>query len=75
VLPLAVDVEGQRVPAWERQIDKMFQLSGTQKALDHADRLLKQEVEPMLQRELMHRGIVGDNRGYEARMIGWVEVV
>jgi hypothetical protein len=53
----------------------MFQLPGTQKALDGPDRLLKQEIEPMLQRELMHRGIAGDSRGYEARMIGWVEIV
>jgi hypothetical protein len=75
VLPLAVDVEGQRVPSWERQIDQLFQQPVTQKALDGPDRLLKQEIEPMLQRELMHRGIVTESRGYDARLIGWVEVV
>lgn len=29
----------------------------------------------MLQRELMQRGIVDGNRGYEAKLIGWVEIV
>lgn len=75
VLPLAVDIEGQRIPTWERQVDQMFQLPAVQTAIEGPDRLLKQEIEPMLQRELMHRGIVGENRGYEARLIGWVEVV
>jgi superfamily II DNA or RNA helicase len=75
VLPLAVDKEGKRVPGWERQVDRVFQFPGTQAALDGSDRLLKQEIEPMLQRELMHRGIVGESRGYEARLIGWVEIV
>lgn len=75
VLPLAVDREGQRIPTWERQVDQMFQLPAAETAIEGPDRLLKQEIEPMLQRELMHRGIVGENRGYEARLIGWVEVV
>ncbi len=75
VLPLAVDLEGQRVPAWERTMDDMLQLPGSAAALKSPDRLLKQEVEPMLQRELIHRGIVAENRGYEARLIGWVEIV
>lgn len=75
VLPLAVDVEGQRVPAWERQVDCIFQFSPTQNSIEAPDRILKQEIEPMLQRELMHRGIVGEQRGYEARLIGWVEIV
>jgi superfamily II DNA or RNA helicase len=75
VLPLAVEIEGQRIPTWERQVDQMFQLPTVQTAIEGPDRLLKQEIEPMLQRELMHRGIVGENRGYEARLIGWVEVV
>jgi len=75
VLPLAVDIAGQRCPAWERQVDRLFQLPATPHRLDAPDRLLHQEIEPMLQRELIHRGIVGENRGYEARLIGWVELV
>lgn len=75
VLPLAVDKDGQRVPAWERQLDQAFQFQGTDKRLDSPDRMLKQEIEPMVQRELIHRGIVDENRGYEARLIGWVEIV
>jgi hypothetical protein len=37
--------------------------------------LLTQVLEPMIQRELNHRGIVGQQRGYDARLIGWVEIV
>ena len=75
VLQLAVDSEGQRIPTWERQAEQMFQLPAADTAIRDPDRLLKDEIEPMLQRELIHRGIVGENRGYEARLIGWVEVV
>jgi hypothetical protein len=52
----------------------MFQLPGTQNALGGADVLLKQVIEPMLQREIRHRSIVSENCAYEAKLIGWVEV-
>ena len=29
----------------------------------------------MLNRELTHRQIISEERGYETRMIGWIEVV
>ena len=29
----------------------------------------------MIQRELVHRGFLAENRGYDARLVGWVEVV
>ena len=32
-------------------------------------------LEPMLQRELEHRGLDKVNRGFEAKLIAWVEVV
>jgi hypothetical protein len=37
--------------------------------------LLTKTLEPMIQRELVHRHLLAENRGYEARLIGWVEVV
>ncbi len=75
ILPLAVDFQGQRIPAWDRQIDALFQRPYAPG--DHrppAD-LLARVLEPMIQRELLHRGVIGEKRGYDARLIGWVEVV
>lgn len=74
ILPLAVDHDGQRVPAWERQVDRMFQLPPSQTRQEANHQTLSTVIEPMLQRELVHRGIASEQRGYEARLIGWVEV-
>jgi hypothetical protein len=75
VLPLAVDYHGHRIPAWERQIDGLFQRSpATGDARPRPD-LLGGVLEPMVQRELLHRGVIGERRGYDARLIGWVEVI
>jgi hypothetical protein len=32
-------------------------------------------IGPMIQRELQHRAIAGTDQGYDARLIGWVEVM
>jgi hypothetical protein len=74
-LLLTVNVYGRRVPAWDRQIDDVFQRASTQN--DHrgpAD-LLARVLEPMIQRELLHRRVIGEKRGYDAKIIGWLEVV
>ena len=75
VLPLAVDHEGQRLPAWERQADRLFQLAPATNGSAWSDSLLSDALEPMILRELTHRGFVADQRGYDAKLIGWVEVV
>jgi superfamily II DNA or RNA helicase len=74
VLPLAVYLDGQRVPAWERQVDRMFLLTPGHAQREPSGQVLSEIVEPTLQRELVHRGIASEQRGYEARLIGWVEV-
>ena len=75
ILPLAVDFQGQRIPSWERQIDGTFQRPPATGGERPGPHLLAQVLEPMLQRELLHRGVIGERRGYDARLIGWVEVV
>jgi hypothetical protein len=75
ILPLAVDFHGHRVPSWERQIDRLYQLPPAAAESKPRQELLAQVLEPMIQRELNHRGVVGQHRGYDARLIGWVEVV
>jgi hypothetical protein len=75
ILPLAVDFKGQRVPAWERQTDSLFQRPPSTGDYPLRTELLVGVLEPMIQRELLHRGIIGERRGYDAKLIGWVEVV
>jgi superfamily II DNA or RNA helicase len=74
VVPLAIDHQGQRIPSWERHIDSLFHLPPTNAHSEPRSELLTKVIEPMIQRELHHRGAIGENRGYDARLIGWVEV-
>ena len=75
VLPLAVDDQGQRMPSWERQADELFQSAPSASESPSCQHLLTGTLEPMILRELTHRGFVSKNRGYDAKLIGWVEVV
>lgn len=74
VLPLGVDHEGQRHPTWERQLDRIFQQRPATVRTPLPTGFLKEEIEPMVQRELLHRGLVSANRGYDAKLIAWVEL-
>ena len=77
VLPLAVTAEGRREPKLERQgVDLLNQPpSSASLLLEQRRALLHDTIEPMVQRELNHRGLVPENGGYSAKLIGWVEVV
>ncbi len=74
IIPLAVSPDGSRIPSWEKQPDRLFQLPPAPDVEEPDATILEETLEPMLHRELTHRGIVGEDRGYEARLIGWVEV-
>jgi len=76
LLPLAIDNNGQRIPPWERHADRMFQLqpaAGNRRT--NTQNLLSDTLEPMILRELSHRGFIRRHRGYDAKLIGWVEIV
>lgn len=75
MLPLAVDYAGQRIPAWEKQADRLFHLESASSAKEVSVNILTGSLEPMIQRELIQRGMLAENRGYDARLVGWVEVV
>lgn len=75
MLTLAVDDDGQRIPCWEKQADRLFQLQPALANAEPQKELLIETLEPMIQRELVHRGFLAENRGYTARLVGWVEVV
>jgi superfamily II DNA or RNA helicase len=77
IIPLAVDTAGKRLVTWERQPEQLCRAQPTSQNGTHADQelaLLRETLEPMLQRELEHRGVVTSNRGFEAKLIGWVEM-
>ena len=75
ILTLAVDSDGQRIPSWEKQADRLFQLEPVPTTAEPQITLLTETLEPMIQRELIHRGSLSEKRGYDARLVGWVEVV
>ncbi len=76
VQPLAVGTDGKRVPKLERKgIDLLKRQPGPPAlSTDQRREILHDTLEPMIQRELHHRGLVPKNGGYSSKLIGWVEV-
>ena len=74
LLTLAIDLDGQRIPSWEKQIDRVFQYDPAAQTDKRQTHLLTETLEPMIQRELIYRGLLAENRGFDARLVGWVEV-
>jgi len=74
---LAVDQEGKRLPQLERKGALLFEQKPTMPSLAVGERvrMLHEHIEPMLQRELQHRGLVPEGGGYSAKLVGWVEMV
>lgn len=73
---IAVDPEGRRLAAWERQPEKLWRAQpATQPSAttEGSVSLLHSVIEPMLKRELEFRGLVTGGGGFEAKLIGWVE--
>lgn len=78
VVTLGIDGEGKRHVAWERQPERMWRSgvsAGNGRREDPEITILRDALEPMLQRELEHRGFGKASRGFEAKLIGWVEAV
>ncbi len=76
IITLGVDGDGRRHVAWERQPEKLWRSPVRSQNGNHADKklaILRNSLEPMLQRELEHRGLDKVNRGFEAKLIAWVE--
>jgi Helicase conserved C-terminal domain len=72
---LAIRPDGVRQPQIEHTADKIFQLQPSSPNLDVRQRvsLLHEVVEPALQRELRHLGVLTDENSLSAELIGWVE--
>ncbi len=75
VIILATDENGKRIAPWEKQIDKIFQLPASSPKYLIRESMLHEVFEPMLLREMNHRGQMQEKRSYMTKLIGWVEVV
>jgi|GEM_PF-5293617 len=75
MLTLPVDADGQQIPSWEKQVDRLSQhRPATSGREPHTELLTKRNLEPMMQRELVHRALLPEHPAYEARLVGWAEV-
>ena len=76
VRPLAVNADGTRVPKLERDGPDLLRRppNGACFSPERRRELLHDVLEPMLQRELQHRGFVPEGGSFRARLIGWAEV-
>jgi len=74
---IAVNLEGTRLPAAERQIDIVLGSNPTRAILSAEERmaLFVQHVEPTLQRELKHKGAAAGEGSYSADLIGYIELI
>ena len=76
VIPLSVNLEGTRIPQWERNINQLFTLPSTKEKVGiDSKNLLHNVLEPILERELLYRGILTADKDYKAELISWIEVV
>jgi len=74
---VGVGLDGARSVGLERRGEAVLRGAAATPFLAPLQRrtLLAQHIEPMLRRELLHRGVISDESGYSADLIGWVEVM
>ena len=76
VVALACNAQGQRMPAWERQGLSWLDQPPTPQRLTGPERQTTLEaLEPMLHRELEHKGLLAESKGFSTRLLAWVEVI
>jgi len=76
IQPLAIDGQGKRIPTLERQGLELFHHKPCRSdlSLEQRQEILHNTLEPMVQRELQHRGLVPKDGGFSSKLIGWVEI-
>jgi superfamily II DNA or RNA helicase len=75
LLPLAIDDLENRVPRRERIGIELLEAKSSPSMLTTESKLarLKGVLEPMLERELLHRGLINEKVGYSSTLVGWIE--
>jgi hypothetical protein len=76
IQPIAVNLDGQRMPAAERQVEAVFRAKTLPPIMKTKQRLeiFHRHVEPTLQRELKHKGEANGDGSYSAELIGYIEL-
>ena len=76
VQPIAINLEGARLPALERKVINLMRGQPAQPFLqaDERIRLFHQAVEPSLQRELRQKWTTSDEGSYSAELVGYLEI-
>lgn len=76
IQPIAITLDGIRVPAIERQGDHYLQATPARPWLLPEQRfeIFSHQVEPTLQRELKHKGTTNGDSSYSAELIAYVEI-
>ncbi|MBC8503583.1 MAG: DEAD/DEAH box helicase family protein [Chloroflexi bacterium] len=72
ILKIAVDKEGNRNPALEKNTDDYFSYSISYKSSSAPEYLAY--AEKIIERELTHRGIIERGQPYSSKLIGWVQM-
>jgi hypothetical protein len=77
VQPIAINQDGVRIPSVERQVERYWRAPATSPLLTTERRLqlFARVVEPMLQRELRHKGAANGDGSYSAELIGYIEIL
>lgn len=75
IIPIGCDRTGRRKPAVERALASLLGARPCPSAFDGSQRaqLLKDSVEPMLEREVRQRGIVPPGGSYTTDLLLWAE--
>ena len=72
ILKIAVDKDGNRNPALEKNADNYFSHSIVNKSASAPEYLTY--AEKIIERELTHRGIIERGQPYSSKLIGWVQM-
>jgi len=76
IQPIAIKLDGTRIPSIEHTADIHFQKPPANPRLSPEKRLMMfaQIIEPTLQRELKHKMAASGDGGYSAELIGYIEL-
>lgn len=70
LVPLAVDLKGRRIPAWERRVQEIYNWPPIDQNAPIPKDWISSTIEPMLIREL---SLKGQDKDYKTKLIGWIE--
>ena len=76
IIPIAADITGKRMPLLEKQYREVFAAPPASPKIDPMMRavMLHDTVEPMLMREISHRGLSSQEGGLFSKLLIWIEI-